>query len=150
MELDYQFVQEYTIDNIKKGYIADSVIHGLGLFASAEIDKDDILCIFDGQIITWEKYHQIKKRLIIELEAPYDTYIFMEWNALDKETLLIRPFRTKYSYINHSRNPNVKIMKYPLRLIALCNIHKDEEITIDYREEPLNDEYMKEHGLSYL
>jgi len=150
MELDYQFVQEYTIDNIKKGYIADSVIHGLGLFASVDIDKGDVLCIFDGQVITWEKYHQIKKRLEVEIKAPYNTYFFMEWNALDKETLLIRPFRTKYSYINHSRNPNVKIMKYPLRLIALCNIHKDEEITIDYRDEPLNDEYMKEHGVSYL
>lgn len=150
MNLDYHFIKENTINNIKQGYIAPSKIDGFGLFARNNIDKGDILCIFDGQIMSWEKYYEIQENVSPYIKIPYDKYIFMEWNALDEETLLVRPFRTKYSYINHARKPNVEIEKYPLRLIAIEDIVKDTEITLDYRKEPLNDEYIKKHGFSYL
>jgi len=150
MNLDYHFVKENTINNILQGYIAPSKIDGFGLFAKVDIDKGDILCIFDGQIISWDKYHQIEEKLSLYIHKPYDQYIFMEWNALDEQTLLVRPFRTKYSYINHSRKPNVKIEKHPLRLIAIEDISKDIEVTLDYRKEPLNYEYIKNHGSTYL
>jgi SET domain-containing protein len=150
MELNYHFVKENTIDNIHQGYIAPSQIHGLGLFAKTDIDQGDILCVLDGQVMSWSMYHHIQKNLQREINPPYDQYIFMEWNALDEETLLVRPFRTKYSYINHSRTPNVKIKKFPLRLVAINDIKTDEEITVDYRCEPLNYEYIKNHGSTYL
>jgi len=150
MSLDYHFIKENTINNIRQGYIAPSKIDGFGLFAKINIDKGDILCIFDGQTMSWEKYHEIKKNFSSNIKTPYEQYIFMEWNALDEETLLVRPFRTKYSYINHARIPNVKIAKYPLRLIAIEDITKDAEITLDYRKEPLNYEYIKNHGSTYL
>lgn len=150
MNLDYHFIKENTINNIQQGYIAPSKIDGFGLFAKVDIDKGDILCIFDGQIISWDKYHEIQKNFSSYIQAPYERYIFMEWNALDEETLLVRPFRTKYSYINHARKPNVKIAQYPLRLVAIEDIDKDVEITLDYRKEPLNYEYIKNHGSTYL
>jgi SET domain-containing protein len=150
MNLDYHFIKENTINNIRQGYIAPSKIDGFGLFANVDIDKEDILCIFDGQIMSWAKYHEIQENLSSQIKSPYEQYIFMEWNALDEETLLVRSFRTKYSYINHARKPNVKIEQYPLRLIAIEDIGKDTEITLDYREEPLNYEYIKNHGSTYL
>lgn len=150
MTLDYHFIIENTINNILQGYIAPSNIDGYGLFAKVNIDKGDILCIFDGQIMSWDKYHEINKNVRQYIQQPYTQYIFMEWNALDENTLLVRPFRTKYSYINHARKPNVKIEKYPLRLVAIDNINKDTELTLDYRKEPLNYEYIKNHGSTYL
>lgn len=150
MQLDYHFIKDNTINNIAQGYIAPSKIDGYGLFAKVNIDKGDILCIFDGQIMSWDKYHAIQESVVSHIESPYEQYIFMEWNALDEQTLLVRPFRTKYSYINHSRKSNVKIVKYPLRLIAVEDIEKDAELTLDYRCEPLNYEYIKNHGSTYL
>ena len=148
--LDYHFIKKNTINNIKQGYIAPSEIHGFGLFAKVNIDKNDILCVLDGQILSWEKYHNIQNNVSHLIKSPYEQYIFMEWNALDEDTLLVRPFRTKYSYINHSRSPNIKIIHYPLRIVAISDIKLDEEIIIDYREEPLNYEYIKNHGSMYL
>lgn len=149
-ELDYHFIKENTINNIQQGYIAPSKIHGFGLFSKVNIDQNDILCLLDGQIISWDKYHEIYNNLIDAIKSPFEKYIFMEWNALDEKTLLVRPFRTKYSYINHSRTPNCIILKHPLRIVAYENITKDTELTIDYRKEPLNHEYMRTHGVSYL
>ncbi len=148
--MDLDFINDIIIDNIAKGYIESSEIHGFGLFAKDYIAKGDILCILDGQIMSWSKYNEIEKKSISHIKESFAEYIFMEWNALDEETLLVRPFRTKYSYINHSRKPNIVIKKFPLRIIALENIDKDVELTLDYRREPLNSEYIKNHGYSYL
>ena len=150
MELDYDFLQKNIIDNIHQGYIAPSKIHGYGLFAKVDIDKSDILCILDGQIVSWSLYKKLAENLQDKIKAPYDEYFFMEWNALDEETLLVRSLRTKYSYINHSRTPNVKLIKYPLRIVATSDIKRGTEITLDYRCEPLNQDYIKNHGATYL
>ena len=79
-------------------------------------------------------------------QSPFGAFspdLFMEWNALDTETLLIRPFRTKYSYINHSRSPNTMLARFPLRLTAIFDIDPGDELTIDYRREPLSDDYLR-------
>lgn len=149
-KLDYHFIKKNTINNIRQGYIAPSEIHGFGLFSNINIDKGDILCILDGQIMSWEKYNSIQKVVSPILTSPYEQYIFMEWNALDEDTLLVRSLRTKYSYINHSQTPNTEIFYHPLRIVAIEDIDKDQEILIDYRKEPLNYEYIKNHGSTYL
>ncbi len=150
MQFDYGFLQENIIDNIPRAYIAPSNIHGFGLFAKVDIVKSDILCILDGQIVSWSIYKKLAESFQEKIKPSYNQYFFMEWNALDEETLLVRPLRTKYSYINHSRTPNVKLVKYPLRIVAIADIKKDTEITLDYRCEPLNQEYIKGHGDAYL
>ncbi len=150
MQLDYQFLQKNIIDNIPQGYIAHSEIHGYGLFAKVDIYKGDILCILDGQIISWDIYQTLVDSLKNKVHKPYEQYFFMEWNALDETTLLVRTLRTKYSYINHDRNPNVQLKKYPLKIIAIRDIQKGTEITLDYRCEPLNPDYLKTHGATYL
>lgn len=74
----------------------------------------------------------------------------MEWNALNKHTLLVRPLRTKYSYINHSRTPNTEILYNPIRVVATKDINPQDELTLDYRKEALPKEYLDGHGKTYL
>ncbi len=148
--LDISFVKRTVIDNIVIGHIDNSTIHGLGLFATRMVKEGEILCILDGQVVPKSQYETIRNSLIEHVSHPYDQYFFMEWNVLDNDTLLVRPFRTKYSYINHSRKPNLKIAKFPLRIVALTEIMQNEELTLDYREEPLSTEYMEGHGKTYL
>lgn len=88
----------------------------------------------------WDHYDLIHETLK-EDAGGLENYFFMEWNALDQKTLLVRAFRTKYSYINHSKTPNVKVFSFPHRIIALKDIEIGEELTIDYNAEPLRDGY---------
>ncbi len=148
--LDINFIKKNIVNNIIHGYIKKSTLDGFGLFATKDINKNEILCILDGQVILWSTYEQIKEAITKNITEPYSKYFFMEWNAIDKKTLLVRALRTKYSYINHSRDPNTKIAYNPMRIIAIKKIVKDEEITLDYRKEPLNEEYIKAHGNTYL
>jgi SET domain-containing protein len=125
---------ESVVDNICHSEIKKSKIHGNGLFATSNLKKNTILGILDGQIVEWKK----------EFYEPF------EWNALEKNVILVRPIRTKYSYINHSRNPNLALFKYPLRIITILDVHVNEELTIDYRKEPLPEDYLLGHGATYL
>ena len=82
------------------------------------------------------------------------TSVDNEWNALSEKELLFRPYRTKYSFINHSRQPNVVLKTDPashrLYLMVCQDIPSLSELTLDYRLEPLPIEYLKGHGATYL
>lgn len=144
-------LNDFIVDNIKNTEIAKSDLHGNGLFATADINADEVLTTLDGQYISWEQYKDINKQFDKDFndEKLKDT-IFMEWNAINKDLLLVRAFRTKYSFINHSRTPNAIILQNPLRVATLNNIKKGEEILLDYRKEYLSDEYINGHGKTYL
>lgn len=146
---DLTFLQNYYVNNIQFSYIKKSPIHGYGLFAKSTIIKESILGFLGGQVIDWDHYKKIVNKIKNSL-GEYQKYICMEWNALDEDTLLIRPFRTRYSLINHSRTPNLKILRNPMRIIATRDIEKDEELFLDYRDEPLRKEYLTGHGKNYL
>lgn len=143
------FVQSYTIDNIGFSKIDKSKIHGFGLFATEHISQNHILGTLDGQVIDWDQYDLISAKVKKEM-GQYQNFIFMEWNALDTSTLLIRPFRTKYSFINHSYQPNLAIKYNPIRVVAIKDIAENEEFTLDYTQEPLRKEYLEGHGKTYL
>lgn len=146
---DINFVQENVVENIGFAHILPSPIHGFGLFATENILPGQILGTLDGQVIDWDKYDEIVKALKSNV-GNLNNFIFMEWNALSTSTLLVRPFRTKYSYINHSYKPNLKIEYNPIRIVALKKIEKGEEYTLDYTKEPLREEYLNGHGKTYL
>ncbi len=146
---DLDFVKKVVIDNFLYSYIAKSSIHGFGLFAKQNINKGSILSILDGQIIDWDKYDQIKLNIKSYIES-YENYFFMEWNALDAKTLLVRPFRTKYSYINHSYNPNLIIKYNPIRIESIVDIRKNDELFLNYKLEPLRKKYINGHGRTFL
>lgn len=136
------------IDNIPLGYIAKSSIHGNGLFAKRAIAANTILCTLDGQIMSWNYYDNVIDSLCLNSEQRL--ILFDEWNCIDRDTLLVRAFRTKYSLINHSREPNCIIRYNPIRVEAYTDIEQDDELTLDYRREPLRDEYLNGHGSTYL
>lgn len=131
----------FIVDNIDHTTIQKSDIHGYGLVATKNIDKGDVLCILDGQIVSWNSYNDIASTNPF---GKFNDYLFMEWNALDYNVLMVRPFRTKYSFINHSRAPNLTLRRYPVVVLALHSINAGEELTLDYRNEPLSKKYINE------
>ena len=137
-------INERIVDNIKNTYIDISSIHGFGLFAKKAIQAGAILCELDGQKMDWGHYEKLRKTINL------GDYIFMEWNALDTKTLLVRAFRTKYSYINHSKTPNVEIKYDPIRIEAVKDISEYDELTIDYSKEPLSEEYKADKEKSFI
>ncbi|WP_148821467.1 SET domain-containing protein-lysine N-methyltransferase [Campylobacter concisus] len=144
---DIDFINKTVIDNIKFTYIAKSNIHGFGLFSDRILDNGTILCFLDGQVMSWNHYDEIAKSINL---GKYQKYIFMEWNALSNDTLLVRAFRTKYSYINHSNIPNVEIKYNPIRIETIKQINKNDEIVIDYNKEPLKKEYLSDKEKGFL
>lgn len=99
-------------------------------------------------MIGWDAFDALVDRHSGALGASSD--LFMEWNALSEDTLLVRPFRTKYSFVNHSRTPNVRILHHPLRLVALRDVAEGEEFLLDYHEEPLRRGCLEGQGATYL
>jgi len=144
-----EFVKKVVVDNISFSYISNSKIHRFGLFANQNINKGTILGILDGQIMSWNHYDNLVQSLKASF-GKYQNYIFMEWNALSSTTLLVRPFRTKYSYINHSYEPNIIIKYNPIRIETIKDIKIHEEFVLDYTKEPLRKEYLDGHGKTYL
>lgn len=146
---DINFVKKVVVDNISFSYIDKSNVHGFGLFSDKDIHSKTILGNLDGQIMNWNNYDELSDYLKNSL-GKYKNYILMEWNALDTKTLLVRPFRTKYSYINHSCEPNVEIKYNPIRIETIKNIEKGEEFLLNYKKEPLKDDYLNGYGKTYL
>lgn len=125
-----------TVMNMQPVYIDDSSVHGKGLFAQDKLQKGFTLGYLDGQVVDWSLVKQYSPK--------------MEWNALTQDTLLIRPFRTCYGFINHSRKPNAEIRYNPMRVVVLKQINIGDEILLDYRKEPLPKEYIDMKGHLYL
>ena len=130
---------EFIVDNIGYTEIRKSDIHGKGLFALKNFYQGEVLCWLNGQVIDWRSYNEILAT------NPYgkQNVFFKEWNALSINTLLVRPFRTKYSFINHGTTPNLIIQYDPIRVVALQQILPGDELILDYRCEPLSNEYKK-------
>lgn len=144
---ELKFVKESVIDNIPFTEINKSNVHGFGLFAKKNFKIGEIICILDGQIMDWDFYDGLCKKIDLK---EYQNYIFMEWNALSQNTLLVRAFRTKYSYINHSKTPNVAIKYNPIRIEVIQDIKNNEEIFIDYSKEPLKQNYLQDQEKQFL
>lgn len=146
---DLNDVRELTLNNIQDTEINKSNIHGFGLFATNPIRKGNILCNLDGQIIKQDTYNQITKQLKASVVG-VEKYLFMECNYINETEILARTFRTKYSYINHSFTPKVEIKYFPMRILAIVDIAVGDELTIDYRCEPLTKEYLSRPEKQFL
>lgn len=138
-----------TLDSIKYTRIDQSAIHGLGLFAEREFPIDTTLCTLDGQVISKTDYKKIEDQ-IGPATGPLNKYLFMECNYLDEDNILARTFRTKYSYINHSPKPNVEVRYHPMRIVVIKPINIGDELTTDYRREPLTSEYLSRPNKQFL
>lgn len=142
------FCCDFIVNNIELADVLPSHTHGKGLFASRNIEAGVVLAVLDGQIVEYDFYHQIKRA--VQLSERVNGYLFMEWNCLGKGRILARMFRTKYSFINHSRNPNLVLTGLPLEVRTARAIHAGEELFLDYSAEPLPESYLCGPGAAYL
>jgi SET domain-containing protein len=89
-------------------YVADSPIHGKGLFAKDHINAGDLIGILDGAPTTADGEH------VLWLDEKNGFHVYCDLR-----------------FINHSDNPNV-VYYDTLEVCALKDIAPGEEITHDY------------------
>ncbi len=130
----------WVVDNLPDTVIGLSYIHGHGLHAKRVLVPGQVLGWLDGQRMDWSSFEALKNN---HDWGKHAGHFFVEWNALSKDTLLVRPFRTKYGFINHSRSPNLVLLYEPLRVVVNRHVMASSELTLDYREEPLRPAYFR-------
>ena len=96
-------------------YKKESGIHGEGLFSREGVRKGDYMGEYDGPTVIDNGSHVL-------------------WIETDDEDWVGRDGRNLLRYLNHSNKPHAEFIEF--ELYALCDISPDEEITIDYGEEP--------------
>lgn len=116
------------IDNIKNTVIKNSTLHGKGLFATHSIEKDTLLCVLEGQVLTTKCYMELIAH------GNYGRNCFIEKYKIDDTHVAAMPFRTKYSFINHSDKPNVfSVLKdRKLYVYTSTNINPEDELVDTY------------------
>jgi SET domain-containing protein len=100
-------------------FVADSPVHGRGLFARHNIPADTWIGHYDGPQTRENGMY------VLWVEAGQDGETGEEWIGYDG----INELR----FLNHARQPNGEMDG--LDLYAIRDIRPDEEITIDYGEE---------------
>ncbi|MGB4076223.1 MAG: SET domain-containing protein-lysine N-methyltransferase [Minisyncoccia bacterium] len=103
---------------MKRVYVKESSIQGRGLYASESIPRGKIIERINGA--------RVRRRP----RSPHEAKRIMNWVGIGKETW-IKTAGTPFRYINHSCEPNAAIIGTKT-VIAVRNIKKDEEISIDY------------------
>jgi hypothetical protein len=116
------------IDTIPGSIVAESPIHGRGLFTVRAWSAGEVIATLDGQVVDVTRHPAV-------IDA-------LEWNALTTELLLVRPIRTSYGYINHSIHPNVDIDDDGRTMRARHDIAAGRELTIDYFAQPVPEAYL--------
>jgi SET domain-containing protein len=109
-------------------YVKESSVEGLGLFARCDIKKDELVIDYRLFPRDWRKI------LFTDLS---EEQIRKNWYVmLNDEECITSDKWSKFSYINHSREPNCDWVLSIHKIIANRDIKKDEELFIDYRLEP--------------
>lgn len=111
----------YITPKARKG--RKSGIHGRGLFAIKPIRKDEIVAIKGGHIVTRDQLKKFRKII-------GDSYIQID------DDFFLAPLSKKehdrvMMFINHSCEPNVGV-KGQITYVAMRNIERGEELTLDY------------------
>src|SRR5712691_12565149 len=107
-----------------KTQVRESKIHGRGLFARADIAKDEIVAVKGGHIINRETLREkVTPRLgPVEIQIDKDLFIAPLTEEEREGSML---------YSNHSCNPNLG-MRGEITLVAMRDIRPGEELTHDW------------------
>lgn len=103
---------------MKKVYIGRSKIHGKGMLAGEDIRMGERIQCIKGKPV----------KNVVRSKA--DSRAIKHWIGVTKR-FWMNTEGTPFRYINHSCNPNAAIMGTKTA-VAMKDIAKDEEITIDY------------------
>ena len=106
------------MDPYKLTYVAESTIHGKGLFARTRIKKGTYMGEYLGPVVKRNGSHVL-------------------WVCDDRGREIGRSGRNKLRYLNHSKRPNAEFDGF--ELFALKAIGPDQEITINYSYDPAAD-----------
>ncbi len=104
---------------MKNIYVSTSPIAGKGVSAGENIKRGEVVQTFKGK----EKTHVVENKK----DSVSDSYT--NWLGVGRNKWIEVGYPLQY--VNHSCNPNCGI-KGKVTIVALKNIKKDEEITIDY------------------
>ena len=103
--------------------VRQSPIHGRGLFAVADIKKDEIVMIKGGHIVSREELRDINARLgPVEVQIG-DNLFISPVTAEEREGSML--------YSNHSCDANVGV-RGNIVFVAMRNIRAGEELTHDW------------------
>jgi uncharacterized protein len=106
-----------------KTEVRESPIHGRGLFATADLVKNEIVAVKGGHIVTREQLREITARLgPVEIQIGDDLFIAP---VTDEEREL------SMLYSNHSCDANIGV-RGEITFVALRDIGADEELTHDW------------------
>lgn len=114
--------------------IRNSVIHGQGLYAAQDIEKDTWIIQYVGEHISKEESERRSTALIEKTEGSNDArvYVFILNDEVDIDgDVDWNPARL----MNHSCEPNVEAQNWQdkeIWFIALRDIKKGEELTFNY------------------
>lgn len=110
---------------------------GLGLFAGEDIQKGDYIIDYVGEILPNAKCEHHPGKYLFEVDDHFTIDGAMRENIA--------------RYINHACRPNteVEIEKGEIKIYAIKNIQKGEEISYDYGKEYFN-EFIKPIGCRCL
>ena len=109
-----------------------SEINGIGLFAKSDITKGEVVWKDDDSVI------KFKMSEIQGLQPQLQEFIIKYvGSTLDEK---IHLDTDEGIHLNHSCDPNTGLADDKLTEIALRDIKKDEEITINYLDFPVNKE----------
>lgn len=109
--------------------LRSSPIHGIGTFATHNIDAGDLLMLVTGGLIV-----RAQDRQPDELQLAADMY---NQETLTEDVFIVTPKLFHY-YINHSCDPNavdVSRRANSTQYVALREIRANEEVTADYYDE---------------
>ena len=118
-----------------KTEVRESKIHGRGLFAAADIAKDEIVAVRGGHIVDRKTLREkITPRLgPVEIQIDDDLFI-APVNADERELSML--------YSNHSCDPNIGL-RGEITFVAMRDIPAGEELTHDWAMTD-NDDYSVE------
>ena len=106
-----------------KTQVRESPIHGRGLFATADIAKDEVVAVKGGHIITREELRDINARLgPVEIQIGDDLFIAPVTDD-ERELSMV--------YSNHSCDPNLGL-RGEITFVAMRDIRAGEELTHDW------------------
>jgi SET domain-containing protein len=107
-----------------KTEVRESKIHGRGLFATADVAKDEVVAVKGGYIISREQLREkITPRLgPVEIQLDDDLFIAPGTEEERDGSML---------YTNHSCDPNLG-MRGEITFVAIRNIRAGEELTHDW------------------
>jgi hypothetical protein len=115
-------------DNGPDTYVKKSGVDGFGLFAAKDFNPGDVVVDYNLFPASWYK---MKYADLTQEQIARNAYVM-----IDSEHCLTNDKRSKFSFINHSREPNCDWIIRDRVIVAAQPIFQDEELFIDYRMEP--------------